>query len=62
MLPIFNNRQIIGYAKNEKQAEKIVRKLLSPIPRGFLLTVWKRPKHLQEILGMPEGFIYSIAY
>lgn len=58
--PIFNHREIIGYATNEKQAEKVIRSKLQAIPDCFQVIVKKRSELMQEMLNSSEGFIYSI--
>lgn len=60
-LPIWNNRELVGYASGVKSAERMLRKLLTIHPL-MSLSVWRRPEHLQDILGLPDGFVYSISY
>jgi hypothetical protein len=26
------------------------------------LSVWRRPKHLQETLELPDGWVYAVSY
>lgn len=58
--PIFNHREIIGYASNQKQAERIIRSKLSVIPDTFQVIIKERSELMREMLNSPEGFIYSI--
>ena len=58
--PIFNHREIIGYASNPKQAERIIRSKLSAIPDSFQVIIKERSELMREMLNSPEGFIYSI--
>jgi hypothetical protein len=63
MLPIFsqsNGRTIIGYAATEHSARAQIKKL-EHIQQGFSLSVWRRSKNMQEILQMPDGYVYSIS-
>lgn len=60
-LPIWNNRELVGYASSVKSAERILRKMLTIHPM-MTLTVWRRPEHLQEMLGLPDGYVYAISY
>ena len=56
-LPIYNHREIVGYATTAKQATRIVRGLLQTIPRGWRVTARLRDT---ELTGLPAGWIYSI--
>lgn len=58
--PIFNHREIIGFASTAKQAEKVIRKQLQAIPDSFQVIVKERSELMREMLNSPEGFIYSI--
>jgi hypothetical protein len=58
--PIFNHREIIGFASTAKQAEKVIRKQLQAIPDNFQVIVKERSELMREMLNSPEGFIYSI--
>lgn len=57
MMPIYNNREIIGYAKNPKHAKTVIRKQLSTITKGWTISVGIRDT---TIINLPDGFIYSI--
>jgi hypothetical protein len=57
MMPIYNNREIIGYAKNTKHAKTVIRKQLSTITKGWTISVGVRDT---TIINLPDGFIYSI--
>ena len=59
--PIYNWREIVGYADTEKQAVRIVENLLNIEP-GFCVRVWKRPDYICEICLLPAGFVYSIPH
>lgn len=56
-LPIFDNRQIVGYASTAKQTEKIVRGLLQTIPIGWRVSVKMRDT---AIIHLPAGWVYSV--
>lgn len=56
-LPIFDHRQIVGYASTAKQAEKIVKGLLQTIPKGWRVSVKLRDT---AIVNLPVGWIYSV--
>jgi hypothetical protein len=58
--PIFNHREIIGFATNAKQAEKVIRSKLSAIPDSFQVIVKERSELMREMLNSPEGFIYNV--
>ena len=61
-LPIFSDRDgrtIIGFAEGERSAGIAIRKLLT-IPSGFNLRVWRRRDDMQDLLDLPDGFVYSI--
>lgn len=60
-LPIWNNRELVGHASSVKSAERILRKILAIHPI-MSLSVWRRPEHLQEMLGLPDGFVYAVSY
>jgi hypothetical protein len=57
--PIFDFRTCIGYAKTQKQADRIVRGIIS-IPAGFTLNVRMRPQYVSDILQLPQGFVYDL--
>lgn len=61
--PIFSNsdgRTVIGHAQGVRSATVALRRILT-IHKGFNLYVWKRPKMMQDILNLPDGFCYSIS-
>lgn len=60
-MPIWNNRELIGYASSVASAVRLLKKTLTIHPM-FELTVWERPAHIQEILGLPAGYVYSVSY
>lgn len=57
MQPIYDHRQIIGYATTAKQAQKIVRNLLQTIPAGWKVTIKQRDT---SIIELPAGWVYSV--
>lgn len=62
VLPIFDNRTIIGHAKSEAGAARALRALgIKPV-RGFAVQVWRRSEFTQELLGLPDGFVYVIGH
>lgn len=60
-LPIFNNREIVGFATSIAGAQRHLRKILSINPRATL-HVWRRTDIYREINDAPDGFVYAIAY
>jgi hypothetical protein len=60
-LPIYNWRELIGYASSVEEAKKIIRQKID-IPKGFTFNVWERPIEYQEILKLPAGYVYSTFY
>lgn len=60
LLPIFNNRECLGYARSIKHATSIIRQAIGIHPQ-FKLKVWERPVHIAEILGLPIGYVYAIS-
>ena len=59
--PIYNWREVVGYASNAKQAKRIVEKAINVMP-GFEVTVWMRSDDMCEIAKLPKGFVYSIPH
>lgn len=57
MLPIYDNRFIVGHAKTAKQAQKIVSSLLQHIPKGWKVSVRLRDT---SIVDLPVGWVYSV--
>ena len=55
--PIWNNRELVGYASTAKQAARIVRDQLQTIPAGWRVTVRARDT---DFIHLPAGWIYSI--
>jgi hypothetical protein len=60
--PIFNNREIIGSASTIEGAKRVILANVNYPNSAFSLHVWERPKHIQEILDLPAGFVYSWSY
>ena len=59
--PIYNWREIVGYATTKEQAKRLLLKTLN-VPAGFTLSVWERPDYICEICSLPQGFVYSTFY
>ena len=59
--PIYNHRELVGYASTAKQAAKTIRKLIS-VHASMTVNVWLRNDDMCDLLGMPKGFTYSISY
>ena len=59
-LPIWNNRELIGHAKNAKSVEKVIRSKLQTIPEGWKVSVKQRSEFMVLDCGLPRGFVYSI--
>lgn len=57
MTPIYDNRLIIGYAKTQAQAKKLVLSKLQSIPKGWTVSVKTRNT---EIIDLPVGWVYSV--
>jgi len=55
--PIYDNRNIVGYASTPKAAERLLRDMLQHIPKGWKITVRERDT---SIIDLPPRFIYSI--
>ena len=58
--PIWNNRELVGYAKSAKGAERVIRAKLQTIPKGWKVTVKMRQPIMLELCGLECGFVYSI--
>lgn len=58
MLPIYDHREIVGYAKTINQAKRILKNKLQTIPKGWVINVWERNT---EIVDLPKGFVYSVS-
>lgn len=59
-IPIWNNRELIGYAKSAKSAEKVIRSKLQTIPKGWKVSVKRRSEFMVVDCGLHDGFVYSI--
>ena len=59
--PIYNNRELIGFASSPAQAVKQVKKQLS-VPACMTITAWMRSDDMCQILGLPKGYVYSVSY
>lgn len=60
--PIYDWRNVIGFASTKAQAERIVTKSLQHIPEGFKITCWLRSDDMCEISKLPKGWVYSIPH
>lgn len=58
--PVWNNRELVGYAKSEKSAEKLIRSKLQTVPKGWKITAKTRDSFMVEFCGLSAGFVYSI--
>lgn len=56
-LPIFDHRQIVGYASSAKQAEKYLRYILQHTVKGWKISVHMRNT---DVIDLPAGWVYSI--
>ena len=61
-MPIWNNRELIGYASSIEGARRVIVAGRSYQNDAFTLTVWERPKYLQKILGLPAGYVFDYRY
>lgn len=59
MTPIYDNRELVGYAKNEISARRLLAKKLN-VTTGFEIHVWRRSAFTCELLDVPPGFTYDI--
>ena len=59
--PIYNNRELVGYASTAKQAVSIIKKSLN-VHSSMTIEVWLRSDDMCEILSLPKGFVYSVFY
>lgn len=57
MMPIYDNRKIVGYARTAKQAQKIVASLLQHTPKGWRVSIRMRDT---SIIDLPSGWVYSV--
>jgi alkylated DNA nucleotide flippase Atl1 len=57
MQPIFNHREIVGYASTAAQAAKIVKKTYQHIAPGFRVIAKQRDT---SIVDLPAGWVFSI--
>jgi len=60
-MPIWNNRELVGHASSVASAKRLLKKTLTIHPM-FELSVWERSPAMQEILGLPAGYVYAISY
>lgn len=59
--PIYDWRNVVGYASTAKQAQRIVEKALNVAP-GFCVKVWMRSDDMCEIAKLPKGWVYSLPH
>lgn len=57
MIPVFDNRQIIGHAATAKAAARLIKKSLQNIPKGWKVSVKARNT---SVIDLPAGWVYSI--
>ena len=57
MIPIYDNRLIVGYASTQKQAQRTVAKMLQHIPKGWKVSCRMRDT---SIIALPDGWVYSV--
>ena len=57
LIPVWDNRQLIGHAYDITSARRVVSKLLQNIPTGWKITVRERNT---EIINLPAGFVFSV--
>lgn len=63
-LPVFGgigNREIIGFASSVAQATSLIKRHID-IAKGFTLAVWRRDAFIQELLEVPDGYVFSVSY
>lgn len=59
--PIYNWRELVGYASSVEGAKRVLRKILTIHP-SMTLEVWERPEFSVQEMGLPPGYVYSISY
>ena len=57
-LPIYNHREIVGYAGSKASAEKIIRKTIF-VDKRARLHVWERNT---DIIDLPAGFVFGVSW
>jgi len=61
-LPVWNNRELVGHASSINAARRLILSQQS-IPNAVMsLAVWERPKHIQDLLDLPAGYVYAWHY
>ena len=55
-MPIWNHRQLVGYANTAEQARRILARLIDT-PAGWKITVRQRDT---DLINLPAGWIYSV--
>jgi len=56
-LPIWDHRQLVGYATTAAQAARVVRGLLQTVPPGWTVTARLRDTSL---IDLPAGWVFSV--
>lgn len=62
MLPIVNNRTVIGYANTKTQALRVIKKAYQQTDKRMNLEVWRRSPTMREILDLPDAWVFSWSY
>lgn len=57
MYPIWDNRELVAYAKSLAHAERILARKLQTIPPGWKITAKFRDT---SIIALPSGIVYSV--
>jgi hypothetical protein len=57
LIPVYDNRTIVAYARSAKHAQTILRGMLQHIPKGWKITVRERDT---SIIDLPAGLVYSV--
>jgi hypothetical protein len=55
--PVWDHRQLLGYASSGAQAKRMVRSRLQSIPPGWVVSVQPRDTTL---IDLPSGWVFSV--
>jgi hypothetical protein len=60
-LPVWSHRTLVGHASSIAGAIRLVKRTMNVHP---MMTVhaWRRDEFMQDVLGLPDGYAFSIYY
>ena len=61
-LPIWNNRELVGHASSVEGAKRVILGQQNYPNAVMTLSVWERPKYMQDLLDLPAGYVYAWHY